>query len=462
MGILSLQRKMQLALILPLCLILALSSALALFLTMHFVRVVHDRWLDDSVNSLAEVIVSGPTGASLELSEATGKVFRWDAQDLTWYRLESPTRGTIAGSRFVPLAGKSYDRAGSSLAYDGVIEGQPVRVARLDLPVARFGEPLSLAVAETVRKRTHAAHEVAWAVLAPQALLAIVAALLLLATVKRTIQPLQVMASRLNAQSLLSLDPLPLADTPPEVQPLVTALNEMLARLGSVIRSKQHFLATAAHDLRTPLAAALLHLERVRGADAASAASLSTALAAMRRASRATQQVLSLAHAEFAAVDPAAMGRVDLCEVVQQIGAELAPAAAAKGHTLSLDVCREHLAVRGNHDLLAIAVSNLLDNAIRYTPAGGRIEVQVFDDQGVGVRITNSGSARPAHAPPDVLASTSADPPTRRASESGSVGTGLGLAIAREVAARHRGKLDFTAGVHEESVATLWLADGLT
>ena len=140
------------------------------------------------------------------------------------------------------------------------------------------------------------------------------------------------------------------------------------------------------------------------------------------------------------------MGEVDLCVVVQQIGAQLAPAAAAKNHTLSLDVCREHVPVRGNHDLLAIAVSNLLDNAIRYTPPGGNIEVQVFDDDGVGVRISNSG---PLHASQDALEALAARPaaPTPDTPRSSaSVGTGLGLAIAREVAARHGGKLDFQRG----------------
>jgi two-component system, OmpR family, phosphate regulon sensor histidine kinase PhoR len=107
----------------------------------------------------------------------------------------------------------------------------------------------------------------------------------------------------------------------------------------------------------------------------------------------------------------------------------------------------------------ASAVSNLLDNAIRYTPRDGNIEVQVFDDDGVGVRISNSGAAHRSQDVPEAPAARPSASPPDTASSSTSVGTGLGLAIAREVAARHRGKLNFQLGSQTASVATLLLAD---
>jgi len=272
----SLQRRLYTALIVPLCAILVLSSATAYYLAVRFAREVHDRWLSDSVNSLAQIVERGPAGAKLEMSESVGRLFRWDAEDQTWFRLVSPLRGTVAGSPEVPLSGAGAAVVGNTVLFDAQIGARPVRVVRLALPPDRFGEAAVLVVAETVYKRARTAREIAVAMLVPQALLAVFAAALLMQAVRRTVVPLEVLAARLSSQSHTSLDPLPLAATPSELRPLVAALNDLLQRWAAAMGSKQEFLATAAHDLRTPLAAALLHLEQVHAADAASTTALST------------------------------------------------------------------------------------------------------------------------------------------------------------------------------------------
>ena len=453
----SLRRRLYTALVLPLCIILGLSSAVAYDLAVRFAREVHDRWLSDSVNSLAQIVERGPAGAKLEMSEAVGRLFRWDAEDQTWFRLDSSLRGTIAGAPEVPLNGNANAVVGNTVLYDALVGAQPARVARLVLPAERFGEASVLIVAETVHKRARTTREIVVAMLVPQALLAVCAALLLMQAVRRTVVPLERLSARLSTQSHNSLDPLPLAETPSELQPLVTALNDLLQRWAAAMTSKQEFLATAAHDLRTPLAAALLHLEQVRGADEASGKALGTAQTALRRAARAATQVLQLAHAEATAIDPAATVTVDLCALVRQIGAELAPAAVARRQTLSLDVSREHVEVSGHYDLLAAAVGNLLDNAIKYTPVGGTIKVTVLAAERAGVRIADDGPGLTTPA-------AGAQAPARftrgpDASRGGVPGTGLGLTIVREVAARHGGTLELAGGADGAGcVATLWLS----
>src|SRR3569833_883406 len=99
----SLQRRMDLALLYPICLVMLLAAVTAYYVAAHFSRVVHDHWLSDSVNSLAEAIAPGPNGAQLELDERARALIVWDAEDRTWYRLVSPTRGTIGGANEVPL-----------------------------------------------------------------------------------------------------------------------------------------------------------------------------------------------------------------------------------------------------------------------------------------------------------------------------------------------------------------------
>jgi len=311
-------------------------------------------------------------------------------------------------------------------------------------------------VAETERKRTRTAREIATAVLVPQLLLTALAIGLLLRAVHRTVRPLQTVAARLSAQSHSSLDPVPFEGAPIEVHPLIHALNDVLTRLKGLVDTKREMLATAAHNLRTPLAAALLHLERVRTADDSSTQALTTAKTALRRAAHAAHQVLSLGHAEANAGDPSTFVAVDLCALAHQMGVELAPTAMEKGHSLSLEVPDKVVFVQGHYDLLLSAAMNLLDNAIKYTPRGGDIVVSVCDGDLAGIRVTDNGLG---FSPP-----TRAEGGDERfvrgkhSARSGVAGAGLGLSIVREVASRHRGRLEFTAGPEGRgTIATLWV-----
>jgi signal transduction histidine kinase len=238
-------------------------------------------------------------------------------------------------------------------------------------------------------------------------------------------------------------------------------LNDVLMRLKSTVDTKREMLATAAHNLRTPLAAALLQLERVRTADASSAQALTTAQTALRRAARAAHQVLSLAHAEANAGDPSAFVPVDLGALAHQMGAELAPTAMEKGHSLSLEVPGKVVLAKGHYDLLLSAAMNLLDNAIKYTPRGGDIIVSVCDEDLAlaGIRVTDNG---PGFTPP--MRSEGGDERFVRgkhSARSGVSGAGLGLSIVREVASRHRGRLDIATGPDGHgTLATLWVPRG--
>jgi two-component system sensor histidine kinase TctE len=454
----SLQRRMDLALLYPICLVMVLAAVSAYYVAVHFSRVVHDHWLSDSVNSLAEAIAPGPNGAQLELNERARALIVWDAEDRTWYRLVSPTRGTIGGSNDVPLAKSvnDVDSVGATRLFESRIDGDRVRVASLDLPAARYGEPLTLLVAETMHKRTRTAREIVTAVLLPQLLLTALAIALLLRAVRRTVRPLKTVAARLSAQSHSSLDPVPFTGAPVEVHPLIHALNDVLTRLKGILDTKREMLATAAHNLRTPLAAALLHLERVRTADESSSQALTTAQTALRRAARAAHQVLSLAHAEANAADPSTFVAVDLCALAHQMGVELAPTAMEKGHSLSLEVPDKVVFAQGHYDLLLSAAMNLLDNAIKYTPGGGDIVVSVCDGDLAGIRVTDNG---PGFTPP--TRSEGGDERFVRgkhSARSGVAGAGLGLSIVREVASRHRGRLEFTSGPEGRgTIATLWV-----
>jgi two-component system OmpR family sensor kinase len=302
--------------------------------------------------------------------------------------------------------------------------------------------PRTIQVAQPAALRTELAANVALRILVP-----ILASLPLLGflvwlIVGRGLAPLSRLARSLRARSPTSLDPLPAVDLPDEVQPLVGALNDLLRRLETAFAAQRRFAADAAHELRTPLTALGLQiqlLERAREERERSAAT-DRLKHGVKRATRLVEQLLTLARLEpDAAEQPVA--RVELDALVRSVVSDLGALAEAKPVALAL-VRAEPAAVHGTEDALRILASNLVDNAIRYTPAGGRIEVRVFKvGDRVVLEVADTGPGIPPEERQRVFDRFHRVPGTE------SPGTGLGLAIVKQV-----------AGLHG---ATLELADGL-
>ncbi len=250
------------------------------------------------------------------------------------------------------------------------------------------------------------------------------------------------MAREVGSRDAASMQPLSPAGLPAEVAPLVLALNALLARLGARFDAQRAFVADAAHELRSPLTALRLQVGRLRrlgrGGDAAARESAVEALeGGVERAVRLVEQLLALARSEPAA--PAApFERVELGELARQAVADTVPYAASRGSELALDA-EPGVVVDGDRAALAALVRNLADNAVRHSPPGARVQVQVaredgaamlhVDDSGPGIAQAERGGFSTA----STVASreTAARPPKAQQ------GSGLGLAIVGSVAARH-------------------------
>ncbi|HJU38059.1 MAG TPA: ATP-binding protein [Tahibacter sp.] len=172
----------------------------------------------------------------------------------------------------------------------------------------------------------------------------------------------------------LDLKPLPVADLPEEVRPLVDAVNRLLDKLDRNVRSERQFLAEAAHELRTPLAVLLTHAQvALRSRDPAEArASLEQLVLGCERSARLSQQLLDSARLDVEA-RAGLQAPLELADVVGVVVDEFAIMAAHKGQAITLDA--ESATIVGNVDELGILIRNLVDNAVRYTPKGGRVAV---------------------------------------------------------------------------------------
>jgi two-component system OmpR family sensor kinase len=304
-------------------------------------------------------------------------------------------------------------------------DGGDWRVYRIDAQnqIVQVAQPMSL--------RRDRAAKAALRVLVPLLIALPLLAALIWFVVGRGLAPLTGLARSVAARGPRALDPLPEARAPDEVRPLVSSLNDLLARLGRALDRERAFIGDAAHELRTPLAAVALQLqllERVpEGPEREQA--LVRLKAGVGRSARLVQQLLDLARQDEAVTDrlPA---RVDLAAVAREVVVEQAPQAQARGIDLGLDASAAE--VEGDAESLRVALGNLVDNAIRYTPPGGKVDVRVqTEGKEVIAEVLDTGPGIPAEERERVF-----DRFYRGGAAAGS-GSGLGLAIVREIARRH-------------------------
>jgi two-component system, OmpR family, sensor histidine kinase QseC len=256
--------------------------------------------------------------------------------------------------------------------------------------------------------------------------------LLLSLLIRYGLAPLSSLARQVATRQPGSVAPLGLARTPAEVAPLIDALNGLLGRVREALERERRFTADAAHELRTPLAALKVHAQNAVRAGSAEErdASLERMLLGLERTVHLAEQMLAYSRAASPG-DAAQMARVPLLPLLAEALDAVRPQAQERRAVLQLDrgPGAQDLAVRGEHHKLLSLVTNLLDNAVRYGPAGGRVEVALRRDAaGPVLAVTDQGPGIAPELRARVFESY------YRIPGSGSGGSGLGLAIAREIA----------------------------
>jgi two-component system OmpR family sensor kinase len=289
-----------------------------------------------------------------------------------------------------------------------------------------------------MRVRERQAVDLAVRTLAPFLLMMPLLVVFIWAVVGRALDPLKRLTSLVKARKVSALDPLPDEQQPAEVQPLVGALNDLLSRLSAALERERGFLADAAHELRTPLTA--LHLQMGTLARATDETERADAMAKLsegvQRAIRLVEQLLSLARQEPRAQERRVRIRLD--ELVRDVVAEMVPLADARQIDLGISAS-EGAYVLGDADALRTLVRNLVDNAVRYTPVDGRVDLTVSSTPAV-LRIVDTG---PGIAPGErrrvfdrFYRPPGTSPP----------GSGLGMAIVKAVADAHGASIELADG----------------
>lgn len=428
-------------LLFPLVVLVLINAVSAYHNALEAADLAYDRSLLASTRALAERVAIADGRVTVNVPYVALDSFETDTLGRLYYKVTGIHGEFVAGYEDLPPVPAGIKRSEIYPAlvrfYHGTYRGTPVRVAALLQPVyddTMRGIAL-IQVAESLEARHVLSRKILIDTLWRQAALVLAVAVLSWFAVGFVLRPLNLLAEDVASRSSSELSDFDPAQVHREVRPLVHAMNGYMDRLRQLIAGQRRFMADASHQLRTPLTVLKTQAELALRAQEPGA--VREVVEGIARTTDSTVQLanrlLTLARAEHGADDMRAS--VSLNELARQVCMELALAAVKKEIDLSVEAETE-TEVTGNALLLHELVANLVDNAIRYTPEGGRLALSVARaaDGAALLEVEDSGIGVPAEERSQVFAPFYRAPGAQQVN---SAGAGLGLTIVRDIAHMH-------------------------
>ncbi len=433
-GRFSLKRQLLLWLLLPQLILWLMGGVLAFRVAMVYAEKAIDQSLTQTVRSLARQVKPFGSGLLVDFPRAAQDIIEQDPKDKATYMVSSPPGSFLLGNGKLPGPPEKATIAfNEPLLYNVVVDNKPLRVASIDLS---FGagytdQRMRVQVAKSLAVQQSIASELVSDVLVPLLLLGAVLSVLVYAGIQRGLAPLQRLEAQLANRSTAALSPIEMTQAPEEVHSLATALNQLLTTLRRSLSQEKRFLNDAAHQLRTPLAGLISQTELAMQEQDPQALQqrLTKVHTGAQRSAHLVHQLLSLARTEAEVT----LQPVDIAALAREVAREWTPRAVAASVDLGFEG-EDHLTVPADKLLLREALSNLIDNAIRYAGKGATVTLRALASGGTAtLEVEDSG--------PGLNATEKARAFERfwRASELPG-GCGLGLAIVAEIAHRHGGQ----------------------
>lgn len=439
----SLRRQLivrMLSVMLPLFILL---WTIAHFSSQYFINEAFDRSLVRRTYALADRVEVLGGKVQVDLPIAAREMMVFDQEDLLFHRITDPHGRVIEGElNMPPLPGKKGIRPAQLIVYDGIKDGEKVRVAAFSLPLEGTSASgvVLVQVGETLAHRSALADRATLAIVIPMLLMTLAAAVAIAYGVGRGLEPVSRLRDRLSARQAFDLSPVPLEGTPAELRPFLDEINSLLQRLSEAVEAQSRFVSDAAHQLRTPIAGI-----RAQAEAALTSARPEDARHALTRITRSTQtmgdlvqKLLILARVD-AAENTLRLNPLDGVEVMRDVARDWAPQALAKGVEIGFESHGGEARLMGDAQLLREMLANLIDNAMRY--GGTRILLTVRgSEHGVSWQVADNGPGIPEPQRAAAFA------PFHRLSGGGVEGAGLGLAIVQRIAHLHGAVVRLDAG----------------
>ncbi len=293
---------------------------------------------------------------------------------------------------------------------------------------------LVIQVAQDMAARQHMAGTLALRTVAPVALMAPLLMLVVWWVVSRSLAPVARVRTQVASRQADDLSPVSEEKLPDEVRPLVQELNLLFDRVRQAFEAQKHFVADAAHELRSPLAALKLQVQGLQRAsdDGARELAIGRLVAGIDRATRLVEQMLALARHEASMAAGAPPEPVALAEVARLAVSDAVAAAQARRIDIGIARADEGATVKGQSEALRMLLRNLLENAVKYTPEEGRVDIAIARlDDAVELSVDDSGPGLPPTERERVLDRF------YRSGEPQAPGSGLGLSIVKSIAELH-------------------------
>lgn len=442
----------------PLLLLWPMSIAITYLVAKSIANHPFDRALDDNVIVLAQQVKEVNGKVVAQLSGPARDILRADDIDNVYFQVLGPRGEFLDGDRDLPPPPVEEDKlpAGSVQFRNDVMRGTDVRIAYsyVNLRRARSepaGSPEAatalIQVAETLDKRAQLANEIIKGVILPQFIILPVALALVWFALSRGLSPLAELQRRIRARRSDDLSPIDSGQVPEEISPLVRSLNEMLGRLSQSIEMQKRFIADAAHQMKTPLAGMRMQSElALRETDQAEIhRSLEQLSKSSETATRLVNQLLTLARAENQTPESKPFVPLELSELARNVVHEWVQQSFTHRIDLGFEQPGHPIMVTGNPMMLRELLSNLIDNALRYTPPGGsvtvRVRANIADEQAI-LEVEDTGPGIPPAERSHVFERF------YRILGSNVEGSGLGLSIVREIAQQHDATVDIFNNPH--------------
>ncbi len=429
----SLRTQLYVWLLVPMLLLVGVSSWLAHGSATEMAQAVSDRVLLGSARMIGEAITSEEGRLHAELPPSALENLHTGERDHAYYRVDAGPDNLLLGVADFPRHAQPLQPE-QSRGYDTTYRGERVRALAYAQPVYPFG-PGSVAivqVAVTQRGLDALARRIWLRSVWPQAALLAAVALLGWFWVRVALRPVTRISAQVRNRELESSAPIVADDAPQELRPLVQAINDYIERIGQYVGERGRFISNAAHQLKTPIT--VLNTQITVGLRSEGPEPKQQALAGsyqtVQHCIRLIHQLLTLSSAEHTLVPRIEPSVVPLGDVVREVLEDFAERAHGKNIDLGLGAETEDAQVRGVPLMLRELVANLVDNALRYTPEEGTVTVSVLRRDGeVWLEVEDSGPGIPAAERERVFERF-----YRLADTAHEEGSGLGLAIVREIA----------------------------
>lgn len=426
--------------------ILSISSVVSYTRAFRFANLAYDRALLREVLALADQIEVVNNQVVIDLPDIAKNLLQYDKDDYINYRISAPDGSLVVGEPDIAPP-KTVLQGGEHVYYDDVFDDEKVRVVAYALPIidSDLKGNLLIQVTETRTKRETMALEIIKEMLIPQILIMLVTALVIFLSIKRSLLPLNQLRDSLANRSHGDLSPVATDHTPQEINPLLDEMNALMRRVKDGVDFQKAFIADASHQLRTPIAVLQNQIELALREPVSEQVqhSLENISASAKHLSRLVQQLLTLARIEPGSENSYTFEEVNLTRLVQSVTAEWVPRSLNMQIDLGFDAKNnQDLIILGNAFMLKEMLSNLIDNALRYTPQGGEVTVVLSKQDGHAVLEVMDNGSGIAPAERELVFNR-----FYRVEDSAGEGCGLGLAIVKEIVLAHHAAISIKDGL---------------